>query len=218
MDKITWKLKIWLAISVFGLLGFKSKSSNIAEIQHVKIGEQVWMSENLNTDYFVNGKKIHEAKSIEEWEKAIEEFEPAWCYYEFNPENGKLYGKIYNYWAVSEYQGLASKGWRIPSDEDWSELENYLGKNAGEYLKSSSHWLKNGIGSDKFNFSALPGGCFQHAFHEIGESGQWWSSTAEGDELSHGIWTRKISHDSKNIKRVYSDLSVGCSVRLIKEK
>jgi len=62
-----------------------SKSSTLNKIdppKEVIIGTQVWMVENLNVDKFRNGDPIPEAKTNEEWEKAMENKQPAWCYYD----------------------------------------------------------------------------------------------------------------------------------------
>src|SRR5690606_12148353 len=77
------------------------------EIPSVKIGTQVWSSKNLDVTHFRNGDPIFEANTFEKWEQANIEGRPAWCYYENDPKNGELYGKLYNYWAVSDKRGLA---------------------------------------------------------------------------------------------------------------
>jgi len=105
----------------------------------VKIGNQVWMAENLNVEKFRNGDPIPEAKTDEEWEKAGKNEEPAWCYYDNDPSNGTKYGKLYNWYAVNDPRGLAPEGWKISSDEEWSVLSTYLGGEevAGGKMKST---------------------------------------------------------------------------------
>ncbi len=110
----------------------------------VEIGTQTWMTENLNVSTFRNGDPIPEAKTNEEWGKAEKEGKPAWCYYNNDPKNGTKYGKLYNWYAVNDPRGLAPTGWHIPTDEEWKKLENYLGEDAGNKMKSSSGW--NGYG------------------------------------------------------------------------
>lgn len=202
---------VLLTLSPFIWSFIKSDTGATAEIE---IGNQIWMSRNLNVDEFNNGTKIIEAKSIQEWEQALEEFEPAWCYYNFDSKYGDEYGKLYNYWAVSSYVSLAPKGWRIPEDEDWKELIEYLGKDGGKKLKSIEHWNKTG--KDTYGFSGLPGGYLSFSFKDVGLSAHWWSSTEEGDELSHGVWTYEIMHDKDNIERRYSSIDDGFSIRCIK--
>lgn len=106
----------------------------------VKIGTQTWMTENLNVPTFRNGDPIPEAKTDEEWKQAGENQQPAWCYYENDPKNGTKYGKLYNWYAVSDPRGLAPTGWHIPTDAEWTTFENQLGDDAGKKMKSTSVW------------------------------------------------------------------------------
>lgn len=64
-----------IATIVYVTLSFDSKvlvieNNNPNEIKSIKIGNQYWMSENLNSDHFLNGDKIPEAKTAEEWVSA----------------------------------------------------------------------------------------------------------------------------------------------------
>ncbi|MBK7413737.1 MAG: fibrobacter succinogenes major paralogous domain-containing protein [Ignavibacteria bacterium] len=79
-------------------------------LKTVKVGEQVWMKENLNVDRFRNGDLIPEATSVAQWENACVSGQPAWCYYRNDANNGSVYGRIYNWYAVSDPRGLAPKG------------------------------------------------------------------------------------------------------------
>ena len=106
----------------------------------VKIGTQTWMAENFNASTFRNGDPIPEAKTKEDWEQAGKEGKPAWCFYENDPKNGAKYGKLYNWYAVNDPRGLAPVGWHIPTDVEWTTLENYLGDDAGKKMKSTSGW------------------------------------------------------------------------------
>jgi len=112
-----------------------------ANLKSVVIGAQTWTSENLNVSTFRNGDPIPEVRSTEEWNKAGDNKQPAWCYYDNDPSNGAKYGKLYNWHAVNDPRGLAPNGWHVPSKEEWHLLENYLGKNiAGKKLKTTSGW------------------------------------------------------------------------------
>ncbi len=93
----------------------------------VKIGTQIWMTENLNVSTFRNGEPIPEAKTEEEWKKAGENKQPAWCYYNNDPKNGAKYGKLYNWCAVNDIRGIAPTGWHIPSYDEWTILINAQG-------------------------------------------------------------------------------------------
>jgi uncharacterized protein (TIGR02145 family) len=93
----------------------------------VFIGSQTWMAENLNVDRFRNGDVIPEAKTDEEWMTACRNFQPAWCYYKNDPKNGAKFGKLYNFWAVIDSRGIAPNGWKVPSDDDFNNLKNFIG-------------------------------------------------------------------------------------------
>lgn len=105
----------------------------------VKIGTQIWMTENLNVSTFRNGDPIPEAKTNEEWKKAGEEGMPAWSYLYFDP-NGEQCGKFYNWYAVNDSRGLAPINWHIPSSDEIDLLKSFVGKNSGEKLKGSNGW------------------------------------------------------------------------------
>ena len=103
----------------------------------VRIGTQVWSTQNLDVSNFRNGDRVRQARTAEDWATAFESMRPAWCYYENNPEFGTLsgmpvdksraYGKLYNWFAVNDPRGLAPEGWHIPSFEEWEILTRYLG-------------------------------------------------------------------------------------------
>ena len=90
------------------------------------IGEQIWMTKNLNLEKFRNGDPIPQVKTQAQWKKAREEKKPAWCYYNNDPVNGVKFGKLYNWFAVTDPRGLAPKGWHIPNEEEWKQLVKYL--------------------------------------------------------------------------------------------
>lgn len=111
-------------------------------IKEVKIGNQVWMAENLHVFYFRNGDPVPLAKTPQEWGEAGRNKQPACCYYENDMVNGKKFGLLYNWYAVADSRGLAPKGWHVANDDEWTSLTVYLGGDsiAGSKLKSSSGW------------------------------------------------------------------------------
>ena len=139
---------------------FKVIAALDALFNSVRIGKQVWSSENLNTAEFSNGDKISEAKTNEEWQTMGEQGKSAWCYYDNDPANGIKYGKLYNWYAVADPRGLCPAGWHVPSDGEWTQLSNTLGgdNNAGSKMKSASGWDQGGNGANSSGFSGLPGG------------------------------------------------------------
>ena len=161
-----------------------------AQVKEVKIGTQVWMAENLNVATFRNGEPIPEAKTDEEWNKALVNHQPAWCYYNNDPVNGKKYGKLYNWYAVNDPRGLAPRGWHIPTSDEWTTLSDFLGgdDNAGTKMKSKTGWKVGCNGTNSSGFNGLPGGWRYNdgIFSDIGTHGFWWSSTeSEFDREYH---------------------------------
>ncbi len=121
--------------------------SNFTHAQTVTtIGTQVWMAKNLNVSTFRNGDTIPEAKTNEEWEKAGNNKQPAWCYYDNDTKKGAKYGKLYNWYAVIDPRGLAPTGYHIPLNEEWASLYYFLGNEdgSGKKIKSANGW-NNGV-------------------------------------------------------------------------
>jgi len=138
-------------------------NSNI--IKSVKIGNQTWMTENLNVDKFRNGDLIPEAKTDEEWLNAGKNKQPAWCYYNNDTLHGLTYGRIYNYYALTDSRNICPEGWKIPSKSEWliMLIENTEALDCGTKLKSKSGWHQskqiNGNGNNLTGLTILPSGC-----------------------------------------------------------
>jgi len=147
----------------------------------VKIGSQEWMVDNLNVAAFRNGDPIPEVKTDEQWRRAGEEGRPAWCYYKNDSQNDRFYGKLYNWFAVSDPRGLAPDGWHIPVAKEWTELADRFGgrRKAGRDLKSVTGWPPESNGTNKSGFAGIPGGMRDGngVFDYVGLYGYWWSST-----------------------------------------
>jgi uncharacterized protein (TIGR02145 family) len=185
----------------------------------VEIGNQTWMAENLNTEKFQNGDLIPEAKTEAEWLEMNRQRKPAWCYYRNDENNGSIYGKLYNGYAVSDYRGLAPKGWIVPSDEDWEICINFLGgeKKAGEKLKSTTGWNNEGNGSNSSGFNAFPGGNrhSQSTFGNMKFIGFWWTRNISTCKARY----RALNHRSNTIsKPQWANMGNGYAVRCIKLK
>jgi len=189
-----------------------------------KIGDQVWMVENLDVSVFRNGDIIPEAKSFEQWAKAGENKQPAWCYFNNDPSTGSKFGKLYNWYAINDPRGLAPMGWHIPSDIEWSVLQNKLGgeEDAVEHLISKKDWPVSFLyGKNKSGFTALPGGKRKEYgdFEGVGKLAAWWSST-ESNYIT--AWISQLEEINETFitefKRVnYYKKASGFSVRCIKD-
>lgn len=185
----------------------------------VTIGNQTWMSENLNVRTFRNGDTIQEIRSAEAWIQAYNAKKPAWCYYAFQVENGKKYGKLYNWYAVHDKRGLAPEGWQISTSDDWAELARFAGteENAAKQLRSRSGWKRDGNGTDSVGFNGQPGGSVNAygMFGDIGFWGSWWCYTDADTKLVTGKY---LKFDSDRIEDYASYLKTdGLSVRCLRK-
>jgi len=189
--------------------------------QTIKIGGQTWMQQNLNVSQFRNGDLIPEVKTDADWEKAGLEKKPAWCYYESNADNGKIYGKLYNWYAVHDKRGLAPKGWHIPSNEEWEVLATFLGGPdlAGKKLKEkgTAHWKSpNKDATNESGFTGLPGGLnysFGSFVHQ-GNVGYWWTADEDGEETA---LLYSLSYENSTLLDLFLNKGVGISVRCVKD-
>jgi len=191
------------------------KAPDSQKIKTVKIGNQTWMAENLNTEYFSNGDPIPYAESKEDWDEAAENSQPAWCYYDNDPQNGKKFGRLYNWYAVNDSRGIAPSGWRVASDEDWDELAETLGdEEVGKKIKSKQGWNEDGNGTDEVGFNALPGGLrdIDGKFGYIGEACYFWTSTEYSEENAAD---RFLNHDEDEIDSYDLGKSSGYYIRCI---
>ena len=182
----------------------------------VKIGKQIWMNRNLNTDKFRNGDIITHAKTREEWKIAGREKQPAWCYYDNDPANGEKYGKLYNWYAVTDPRGLAPEGWHIPNYDEWAQLKDHLGTDAGTKMKSEKGWFREKNNTNSSGFSALPAGFrdLSGDFLGIESFGYWWTSS---EEFTDFAWAQYMRY---NLLYVYTDngnKENGLSVRCIRD-
>lgn len=185
----------------------------------VIIGTQTWKVCNLNVDTYRNGDPIPEVTDPTEWAALTT---GAWCYYNNDPANGPIYGKMYNGYAVRDPRGLAPKGYHVPLNEEWSTLIYYLGDGsiAGGKMKEigTSHWLSPNTGAtNSSGFSALPGGVRgASGFISINEVGSFHSSTLILDEPTVN-YTFYTFYSVTEIERSLGNIENGYSVRLIKD-
>ena len=178
----------------------------------VKIGDQVWMAENLNY-----------------------ETDSSFCYNN-NESNCTKYGRLYT-WAAAvgksesecgygytcsllsgNIRGVCPEGWHLPSKAEWETLFNAVGgqSTAGRVLKSTSGWESNGNGTDAFGFSALPAGYREKKVDYYNEGGLalFWSST-ENISFSAYYMGLDFNHDDAGLN--YDDKNSEFSVRCLKD-
>lgn len=186
-------------------------------LDNIKIGTLNWMNSNLNVDSFHNGDMIQEVKTDEDWKLFAELGKPCWCYYDNDPLNGSIYGKLYNWHAVADKRGLAPEGWHIPSEKEFSILVDNLGGPAiaGGSLKSRSYWNMPNTGATNSSiFTGLPGG-FRYEDGQFifkGNYGYWWTSS-EFDSLNAlGV---RLNYDDVSLNQYDYPKCIGFSIRCV---
>jgi uncharacterized protein (TIGR02145 family) len=189
--------------------------------QTVQIGTQCWTQSNLKVSKYRNGDNIPTGLSNSAWQNSTA---GAYAIYDNNPVNDGLYGKLYNHFAVTDLRGLCPVGWHVPTDGDWTTLENFLGGSvvAGGSLKSTATlpipggWNPPNTGSTNLvGFMAKPGG-FNHIyayFGALGQDGYWWSSTLTGTNAS----ALRLSNNNYNSFLNANERTFGFSVRCLRD-
>jgi uncharacterized protein (TIGR02145 family) len=187
------------------------------------IGTQVWMGENLDVCTYKNGDPIPEVTDPTEWFKITT---GAWCYYNNDPDLGKIYGKLYNWYAVNDPRGLAPDEWHIPTDSEWAVFTANLGgffsggklKSTGTIEDSSGLWKSPNTGAtNETGFSALPGGnrSYNGTFSSIGTKAYWWTSTKF--YMGNNAWSIFLSNNENTINSRDYFANGGFSVRCLKD-
>lgn len=145
-----------------------------------------WMPTNLDVVTYRNGDTIPQVTDSAAWANLTT---GAWCYYNNDSANGKIYGKLYNYYAFIDPRGLAPSGCILPTLDDWQNLSKTLGdyQKAGGRMKTSNLWMPPNTGADNSgNFSGLPGGSrlSNGTFAaNINYYGEWWTGYPYGGNL-----------------------------------
>jgi uncharacterized protein (TIGR02145 family) len=183
----------------------------------IQIENQFWLTENLNVSKYRNGDDIPEVKDKKEWKKLTT---GAWCNYENNAENGTIYGKLYNWYAVTDPRGLAPEGYHIPSSEEWNTMLANLGGDFGAggkmKEKGTTHWNSpNEKATNQSGFTALPAGrrLEEENFADLGDTAEFWSTTEYNPEVGGSL---QVKSRNKNAMLSVSRKKGGSSVRCIK--
>ncbi|KMQ50417.1 hypothetical protein CHISP_2664 [Chitinispirillum alkaliphilum] len=207
----------------------------------VRIGNQIWTVENLRTTRYADGTPIPHVIDNSEWGDLST---PAYCWYDDGGDvssqtdySHEKYGALYNWWVVdpSNPKNIAPEGWRVPTDEDWTELQNYLiangynwdstttGNKIGKALASDGGEWDNStdqgrVGNDQRSnnssgFTGLPGGFRASSgdFLQVGGSGIWWSSTEFGTSALYRVLL------GEGLSRTSFSKASGYSVRLLRD-
>ncbi|MCK4346430.1 MAG: hypothetical protein KAX05_14195 [Bacteroidales bacterium] len=209
----------------------------------VKIGDQVWMAENLKVTHYHDGTPIQLVEDKSAWQELAYTKDKIYCYYDNSSANGDTYGALYTWETAmngagssdtnpSGVQGVCPDGLHLPSDDEWKELEMYLGMSQesadwlgirgtdeGSKLKEAgtAHWTSPNAGAtNEVGFLALPGGsCSNGVYSGIGDIAGFWSST---ESSSIYAWTRRLAYAWSKVERNESGRKFyGYSVRCVRD-
>jgi uncharacterized protein (TIGR02145 family) len=187
--------------------------------------------QNLNVSKYSDGTPIPQVTDPTQWANLTT---GAWCYYNNDPANEAVYGKLYNWYAAAGIydaasaanpalrKKLAPSGWHVPTDPEWTQLTDCLGGDsvAGGKMKSTGTTLwqsPNTAATNESGFSSLPAGYrgYFGTFGNIGDDGFWWSSS-EASIIT--AWTRYLNYNSSDAGRSSaSNKRNGFSVRCLRD-
>jgi uncharacterized protein (TIGR02145 family) len=211
---------------------------------YLTYGDQVWTVENAEMVTYRDGTPIPQQSFDTDWSNLTT---GAWCYY----NNDETKPRLYNWYAVMGIYDSASfsdatlrkefapEGWHVPSDAEWTTLENHLIANGynydgtttenkiGKAMASNTGWNSStttGVpGNDQSTnnssgFNAFPEGNRNNvvgSFDDEGGIAIFWSSTETNTNLA---WFRYLDNDSSVLYRgYYVSLQNGFSVRFVRD-
>jgi len=200
----------------------------------VQIGEQLWMAENLKVTHYNDGSEIQyvqsESSEPDVWENLST---GAYGYYNDVPSHLDTYGNLYNWYAVDDDRGLCMEGWHVPSDDEYKQLEIYLGMSESEanntgwrgtdegskLAGNSDLWYDGSLDNNSefgtSDFTFLPAGFRGHdsrGYNEMGFRSSLWLSNEDG---VRNEWARTLEyHHSEVVRGSYSP-GYGFSVRCL---
>lgn len=198
--------------------------------QSVRIGNQVWTTENLRTTKYNDNSPIPCITDNNEWSRCTT---GAYCSYKNNASNVAIYGLLYNWYSVASGK-LAPEGWRIPLASDWDTLKEAITTQMVGYtvlnsakIAGRTHWAPaTGVSvpgnitdsTNLYGFNALPGGMrdIDGSFIYLDTNTTWWTANpdtavAEGAQGRRLIYNYNFIWESSFYKRC------GFSIRLVRD-
>jgi uncharacterized protein (TIGR02145 family) len=194
----------------------------------ITIGAQEWMVENLKVIHYRNGDAIPNVTDNMVWGGLST---GAYCEYENNIGNVSTYGRLYNWYSVADNRKIAPTGWHVPTDDEWKQLEIYLGMTVadqtgwrgideGGKLKEMGtiHWSSPNTGAtNEVGFMALPSGFRDYndgTFSAVSLFTSFWSSE-ESESLY--AWHRSLNFNTSVIYHGGGHKRYGYSIRCVKD-
>ncbi len=202
----------------------------------ITIGTQIWMVENLKTTKYRDGTSIPNVTNATSWSVLST---GAYADYDNNPANSTDNGKLYNWYVVTDTRNIAPVGWHIPSEAEWTLLENYLTANGFNYdgsvtgnkfaksLAALSSWSNSSIQGavcntdypdyrNKSGFTAYASGYryITGVYDGICNYGSWWSTN---ENNTTEAWSHYLYYNDINMSKVSRNKTYGFSIRCIKD-
>lgn len=205
----------------------------------VIIGSQEWMSENLKTTKYCNGDvlPINNNASGGQWGNLIV---GAWNLISPNYPNN---GKFYNWYAAVDSRNICPCNWHVPTDDEWTVLENYLISNGFNYDGTSSgnkigksmssqnptqnlNWTSsvnvgavgnNTTTNNSSGFNATPDGSSWNGYG-INKYAFWWTTNSWTNDNNYALW-RGLSYQDNYFLSGAPDIGLktaGFSIRCVK--
>jgi uncharacterized protein (TIGR02145 family) len=192
----------------------------------ITIGTQTWMAENLRTTKYRDGTEMPNI-CYGLWNLSKND---AYCSYNNTTDAVSIatYGRLYNWYTVTNSHNIAPEGWHIPTDVEWTTLITYLGGEsvAGGKMKETgtTHWIApNTDATNESGFTGLPTGARDSGgsdpepfFNFMGACGYYWSSTEPGPDYAVGDFCR-LCNDNAAVYRYDNSKAEGFAVRLVKD-
>lgn len=203
----------------------------------VKIGDKIWMAENLRTTKDRDGQAIQQLNL----DQNVSSLGMYWHGNDPTSANSKLYGPVYN-WTAVKNSAVCPVGWRIPTQDDWNlVIRAWYGKDAPgigriqagapgltyaayQLREAGNKWPSNDKATNSTGFSALPGGwLWGGSFRWVGSRSAWWgpvnggrtpgfTKIAKGD---NGTWTGEASTVDNLYVRCVQDAPIEYTVEML---
>ena len=206
---------------------------------YLSFGAPVWTLENAEMVTYRDGTPIPQVTDDTEWAALTT---GAWCYY----NNDETKHRLYNWYAVkgkhdtdpnTPNKKFAPEGWHVPSDNEWTALEEHLIANGYNYdqtttedkiakaMASTTGWNSTtetgSIGNDQSlnnnsGFNAFPEGdrYLNGLFSPEGVITSFWSSV---EYWSVSAWGRLLHGEYSSLSSIYSYKYGGFSVRFVRD-
>lgn len=193
-----------------------------------EIGGQTWTAAPLRTTHLNDGTSIANVKANDDW---LNLTDAGYCAYNNDDADVQTYGLLYNGYTALK-NNIAPLGWKIPSDDDWKTLEQYLGmSNAqanltgdrgtdeGGKLKATgtNQWHTPNTGATNLaGFNNFPSGYRNSSDASL--SSKFYNSLIWTNSLNlANIYIRKLSYNKQTIYRNSVSKLTGCSIYCVRK-